>query len=256
MSDRGSSTVPAWSAVALEQARTVALLQKRDFLVVGGITVFLALLSLWGLTRIRFVPEEASQQAIPIFRALATPLALVGALWPLGVWRHDSPDRRGYFWALPVPRGPHTLLRVGVGWLLLMGVCVAVMTIGGAVATLYALRFGAGLRLEHWYLPFALPTLAYVLISVLAVLVDSPIRWVVWTAVGLLGARIISEVTRMSVLRDTIGGVVQSFGVAFHGPLPEQLTAVVGPWSLHYLIWIGLGSFALIAGAFRHRDAR
>lgn len=256
MWDSSTNPVPPWKAVAVEQLRTVALLQRRDFLVVGGITVTLVMLSLWGLTQVHVAQQQTMQLTIPLFRGLTTPLTLVGALWPLGVWRHDSPDRRGYFWSLPVSRGPHTLLRVGIGWLLLMGVCVAIMVIGSAVIMLYVLRTHASLSLELWYLPLAGPTLAYLLISVLVVLVDSPIRWIIWTVVGLIGARIISEVTRMSAIRETIDGVVRSLSLAFQGPLPERVAASVGPWGLHYLVWIGLGSVALIAAAYRHRDAR
>lgn len=256
MSSRNPSVLPPWSAVAVEMIRTVAVLQKRDFYVVGAITAALVLLSLWGLTNVHVVGQGAGQIRIPILRGLVTPLTLVGALWPLGVWRHDSPDRRGYFWSLPVPRGPHTLLRVGIGWLLLMGVCVSTMVIGSTVALLFALRTHAGLSLDVWYLPLATATLAYLLISVLAVLVESPVRWVIWTAVGLLGARIISEVTRMSAVWDTIDAVLRSLGIAFRGPLPQPVANVLGSWSLHYLTWIGLGSLALVAAAFRHRDAR
>src|SRR5690606_8146175 len=124
---------------------------------------------------------------LPIFAGLKYALLLVGALWPLGVWRRDTPEQRGYFWSLPVARGPHTLLRVASGWLLLMGVCVAAMVVGALVAQLYAMQLGAAVRLADWYVPLASATLGYLLISVLAVLVDSPVRWVVWILVALFG---------------------------------------------------------------------
>lgn len=46
----------------------------------------------------------------------AIPVALIGLLLPFSVWRAEDPARRSYLWAMPVPRGPHTLAKAFSGW--------------------------------------------------------------------------------------------------------------------------------------------
>ncbi|HEX7091700.1 MAG TPA: hypothetical protein VF192_16285 [Longimicrobiales bacterium] len=49
--------------------------------------------------------------------------------------------------------------------------------------------------------------------------------------------------------------LLSSLAFALNGPEPAW-SADAGRWVLHYLLWSGLGLAALVAAAYRHRDAR
>lgn len=251
MSTRTLNPAPSWATVALAQLRMVALLQRRDFLALGVIVTMLLGLSIWGYIQ---MPDEYSgsrDQVLPLFPPLAIPLALIGAFWPLGVWRKDSPERRGYFWSLPVARGPHTLVRVAIGWVLLMGACLIVMALALGVVSPVAIRFEeVRLDLARWYAPLVTATLAYLLVSVLAVLLDSPVRWLAWTALAVLGIRVVADLGDLPGLEARIDGVLRSLGTALNGPGSSS------SWAMDYLIWFVLGAVLLVLVAWRHRDAR
>jgi hypothetical protein len=59
-------------------------------------------------------------------------LLILGAIWPLVVWRGEPWGERDYRWSLPVSRHSHDLIRVAAGavWLMLgVAVCLAVIRI-------------------------------------------------------------------------------------------------------------------------------
>lgn len=268
MSKPELSPTPSWRTIASAQLRMLALLQRRDFIALGSIVVALAGLSVWGIFRAS-PPNHPPTETLMVFALLAIPLALVAALWPMGVWRQESPTRRGYFWALPASRGPHTFVRVGAGWVLLMTACVAIMIVTWLLLLLALVRLGpAELSLARWYVPLATATLAYVLVTPLAVLFDGPMRVLVWTCLAVSGVRLVAQVTRLEVLAGLIDGVVKSLGLALVGPLaphdsgPEVVfnstTYTIGyaVWGANYLIWIAIGVAALLLVAFRYREAR
>ncbi len=247
----------SWGAIAAAQLRMVARLQRRDFLVFAGIGAALLALALYGLVELakRPVPQQPPGE-LPIFAGLKYALLLVGALWPLGVWRRDTPEQRGYFWSLPVARGPHTLLRVASGWVMLMSACVAAMLVSAVVAQLYAKQLGTVVGLADWYVPLASATLGYLLMSVLAVLVESPVRWVMWITVALFGLRLVTDALDIEALWRPIESALRSLSIALDGPQPPRIAARYGGWGVHYPIWFGLATLGLIIGAFRHRDAK
>jgi len=249
MSSSSQNRIPAWGSIAVEQGRMLLLLQRRDFLIVGLIGVGLVVLGLWGI-----FSREFTDEVVEAFRYLFLPLIPLGALWPLGVWRHDGPSQRGYFWSLPVSRAPHTFLRVGLGWVLLMGVCLSAMLVSTGMAALFASRIPqTELSFALWYLPLTTATLAYLLISVPVVLVDAPVRWVVWLLVALLGVWIVSGATGMEGLQAAVFGLGRSLVAALSGPVTGA--APTGSWLTHYLGWFAAGLIGLTAGAFQHRDA-
>jgi len=256
MSSNAQGRTLSWGAVAAAQLRMVALLQRRDFLVFAGIGAVILGLALYGLVEIAKTPPPRPPDALDLFEGLKAAFALVGALWPLGVWRRDSPDQRGYFWSLPVARGPHTLLRVATGWLLLMSACVAAMLVGTVVAQLYAMQLDTVVRFSGWYVPLASATLGYLLISVFAVLVDSPVRWVVWTVVALFGLRVILDATDLEALWRPIESALRSLAIALDGPQPPRIAERYGGWGLHYPLWFAVAALGVIVGAYRHRDAK
>jgi hypothetical protein len=266
MSRPDHSSPPSWRTIAPTQLRMLAQLQKKDFMILGSIVAVLVALAIWGIAHAS-PPDGGSNEPAMVLAMLAIPFVLVAAFWPLGVWRKESPEQRGYFWSLPASRGPHTLLRVGAGWAILMMVCLAIMVVTWVLAEASRIRMGpVEISLARWYVPLATATLAYVLVSCLAVFVDGPVRVLVWTVVAVGGLRIVAEATKLTALAAPIDTVVTSIGIALAGPLghggPEivvsgdAITPGFALWSFNYLVWIALGLVALILAAFRHQDAR
>ena len=244
---------PTWRAIVAAQLRMVLQLQKRDFLILGGLLVVLVGLSLWG--QLRMDADSAGDDTIPIFWGLTVPLALVGAFWPLGVWRADSPAQRGYFWSLPVDRRRHTVIRLGMGWVVLVTVCL--ITMGMAVVALSPseLRFeGSQLDLSGAWQPLATATLAYVIVSALTVLFDSPIRWLAMGWLGVLGLFIVGEAGDLDGLTEGVEDAVGSLFLALGGPIVAERESVA-VWSRHYGIWLAVGLVGLASAAlWRHEE--
>jgi hypothetical protein len=247
----------------------LARVQRREFVILGTIVAALVALALWGLARGTMDFGPSGSETIAILPLFSIPFAVIAAFWPLGVWRRDGPEERGYFWSLPVPRGPHTLLRVGMGWVLLMLACLAILAVALGLLVVAQARFdGLHVSLLRWYVPLATATLAYLLVSFLAVLVDGPVRVVVWASVAVIGLRIVAEATDMAPLASVIDTLVQSLSGALLGPVgsaevePEIIVdgapfvVAVRVWATHYLLWFVVGTAALLVSAFSHRDAR
>jgi len=243
-------------------------LQKRDFVVLGIIVAALSALAIYGI--FHTAPQgNDSDGALMMFAPLAIPFALVAAFWPLGVWRQESPERRGYFWSLPTPRGRHTLVRVAAGWATLMVVCLAMMVVTWVLLIVAELRLGpATLSLARWYVPLATATLAYLLVSWLTVLLDSPVRTLAWIAVAILGLRLVAKVANVRALAVAIDVSSASLGKALAGPLtahgggPEVVvngsatTIPFATWGAHYVVWFAVGVVAVVLASFRYREVR
>src|SRR5262245_6568752 len=99
MSSRERNPVPGFGTVLNIQVRMVALLQRRDFMLLGGILAGLLAIAYWGQLSVEVNEVNMSGEIIPLFPMIAMPLLAVAALWPLTVWRHGEPSRRGYFWS-------------------------------------------------------------------------------------------------------------------------------------------------------------
>lgn len=240
-------------AVALAQLRMVAHLQKRDFVVLGALLTLLLGLVIWG--QIQMNPDNVGSDTIPIFRGLTIPLAFVGAFWPLGVWRADSPGQRGYFWSLPVDRRRHTLMRVGAGWVVLVTVCLLIMTTAVLAMAPSAIRFEQlRLDLSGAWQPFATATLAYLVISALTVLFESPVRSLAFIWLGVLGLFIVGEVTDLDQIDDALESGIESFFTALGGPMVAPRGSIAA-WGRHYVTWFAVGAAGLLSAAlWRHRD--
>ncbi|MGE0158910.1 MAG: hypothetical protein AB7T31_05815 [Gemmatimonadales bacterium] len=251
MSTRALNPEPSPGAVAGAQLRMIAHLQKRDFIVLGALVVALIGLVTWA--QIRMDADDVGSDTIPIFRGLAPLLALVGAFWPLGVWRADTPERRGYFWSLPVERRRHTLVRVASGWGVLLGVCLILMVVAVAALAPSAMRFEqVRLDLGGAWQPLATATLAYLLVSTLAVLFENPVRWLAFAWLGVLGVFIVGEAADLDGLSDWTEDRVASFFVALGGPVVTDRESVA-EWSRHWFLWLALGSAALVGAVlWRH----
>lgn len=254
MQNRTLNARPSWATMALAQLRMVGLLQRRDLLVLGAIVTALIGLSVWGYLR---MPDEyGSADTLAIFQGIAFPLALVGALWPLGVWRLESPDRRGYFWSLPVDRRQHTLLRVGVGWVILMVVSLSLMGLAVVAVAPAAIRYEElSLDLSLPWVALLTPTLGYLAVSAFAVAFESPVRAFAWTWMAVLGVFLAAEIGDLDGLGEWIEDVTGSFFAALGGPNFAPRNAM-GTWARYYAIWFGLSAAALFAAVLRYQDER
>jgi hypothetical protein len=253
MSNRTLNSEPALGTVAAAQLRMVTLLQKRDLLALVAITVVMVGLSLWGQARMR--PEDGGSGTIPIFRGLSVPLALLGLFWPLSVWRADSPERRGYFWSLPVERRRHTSLRVGVGWVVLMGVTLLIVMTAALSFLPSVIRF-EDLRIDvrQVWEPLATATLAYVIASTFAVLFESPVRWMIMGWVGVLGLYIVGEAADLDGLVEGVEDAVGSLFIAIGGPVLADES--VSDWARRYLVWLPVAAIALLSALLWRHDER
>jgi hypothetical protein len=262
MSSRALNPMPTWGAIAKEQVRSVALLQRRDFAVLGALCA--GLLAVVALAYRQLPPtlEDIGDMPItPIFPALALPLGCIAVLWPLGVWRRQDPARRGYFWSLPVAQEWHTLLRVAIGWALLMAVCIAVMALAIGIAVPLDARYDeTRMSLAQWWVPLVIPTLPYVFVSALMVAFENPIRFAVWVAAAVWVSLIMAEFIRATGTADGPLRLLMNVGLSLGTALAAPVSAAYGDefqnanWALHYLVWFGLGVLLLVLAAFRRQE--
>lgn len=112
-------------------------------------------------------------------------LALVGPLWGFAVWHNEGPSNRSYFWTHPTSRTGHTIARLTAGAAWLWAVYLALILAGYLIARIDgdAAHFAA-ISSAAWVSLFTGPLLGYLVVSVLAVGSDYPIRWFLAILVG------------------------------------------------------------------------
>lgn len=105
-------------------------------------------------------------------------LIFIGPVWAFAVFYKEGPDDRHYFWAQPVDRAAHALARIaaGVAWLWII---MAVLILAG---WLFALGDGEAWQMAEigaagWINLFTGPLIGYLLVSILTIPSDYPIRW-------------------------------------------------------------------------------
>ncbi len=105
-------------------------------------------------------------------------VVLAGPFWAFAVFHNEGPSERLYHWAQPVGRWTHTAARLcaGLAWLWLLLALLLVAGILAAVADGDAGQF-AHMTVAGWVNYFTGPLLGYMMISVLTVASDHPIRW-------------------------------------------------------------------------------
>jgi hypothetical protein len=246
------TVTPPWAAVLAVQLRAEGAACRAELAVVVGLMVGTALLL---IAAGRHVAEGVDFSPVD----LVWPVLLLALASPLAVWKGAEPSRRAYFWAMPVDRRRHTLLRVLAGWLWLLallavhnacGVVVALGT-GGQVMP------GSGVHGWLWLVPVAAATVAYLFGSVIALRSEHPWRWLVGGALAYVPLLLLSEL-----------GALQSFGVAF-SQLPAPLArlgfttlatgAVSGQpsieaWAPAAALWLAAALLSAILAAHRYQD--
>jgi hypothetical protein len=195
MRDAVQQPAPAWRAVALENFLATGVSIRREAVVLGAVLV--------GVTLLVGVNHLMTGASFDFSIEMALPVAILGLFAPMAVWKGEEPFRRSYFWALPVDRARHTLVKVigGWGWLmvlisayLLWALGLSVLT-GGEVGVeevrllLHALPEGArptsadyflhrqATPAWQWLVPFTGATISYLLGSIVVLASDHPWRW-------------------------------------------------------------------------------
>jgi hypothetical protein len=221
MTNAALHPTPRMAAVLREQFLATGVGLRRELMAVAALSLFVTAIVIIGVTT-----SGGSVSLSPDGAGFV--LGWIGLLAPLAVWKAEGPSNRGYFWALPVDRTRHTLLKVLVGWLWLMITLAAFLAFvalqswitGGGPGVdemRYVLADGAraaGGAVEptmlreirwttpgwQWVVPFLAPTVTYLIGSIAALSSDHGWRWLVapFLVVGLLGA--VSEAAQVTWL--------------------------------------------------------
>ncbi len=217
---------PRFGEVAMEQFEVTAIVQRPLVLtwalVAAAVVIFMVVVS---------APEFGAHGA-------ASALLLLALVWPLVLWRHEPPARRGGLWAAPLPRAGHTLLRVGIGWACLVVVALVYLPLAG-VAALAAGWLGrpAGQLLAYTaHLLLALTAL-YLLVTAVAIRFGNS-RWVILAA---------------AVWSIMAVGILATEGAGWPGDVARSflrhLSVAMVPGSLHPpSVWLGALAPWLLAG--------
>ncbi|HEU0012063.1 MAG TPA: hypothetical protein VFQ45_00180 [Longimicrobium sp.] len=277
-----SPRAPAWGAIAAEQVRAVGL----------GLRVELTLLALFlaGLTVLLNVTAYRTGERINTdIPNVAIPLFMLALAAPLAIWKGEEPARRGYLWAMPVPRVEHSLAKVFAGWVWVMGIVVVMLlwVLAMAWATGGDLRLDRSLGMLDgmprgarvvapamegypwmWLVPFTGATVAYLAGSILALASNYPWRWIaggvfafMMTAMlmemgGLMIEELVEDVFRAAatVMLGTSDTVV-SYVDARGAPLRAiQSAPDAARWAVSSLVALALALAGVLAAARRGEE--
>lgn len=187
--------VPANSAMVREQIGVVGLAVRREvgFLAAGLVLLIVgtAAVALSGSLDLVVDGEPAPRLNPEDLGYLA---AMIGAAFPLVVWKGEAFWKDTQLWSLPVARPKHALVKVGAGW------CWLMMVVGAGLLALVAVllltegtlgvevtrRLIVGDGIEEavwttpawqWVMPFTAATAAYLLASTLLLATEHPWIW-------------------------------------------------------------------------------
>lgn len=184
--------------------------------------------------------------------------SLVAFFWaPMLAWKEEGPSDRAYHWTLPVDRPTHQLLRLGAGWVLLVGVLAAGIAGGWIVGA--AAQDGMALG-DPAVLAAALPsaTVLYLTAGSVALVTDRPVLWIV---VGYVAAGTVAGLGALGGWGWLADPVREAL---FTGPLsltaavtvPSTVAASPGPGDLGATPWQAAGLWLVVVAAVTVAAAR
>ena len=196
-------------------------------------------------------------------------------LWAFAVWHGEGPSNRLYFWSHPVSRAGQSLARVLAGaiWLVLLyALLVGAGAFFGAIDSDLG-QFG-GPGFAAWLSFFTGPLILYLVISVLTLPSDYPIRWflaLLW-GIPLLISLVDEWLPVEPLLRPLTAAwgfapaVAGPFALAMErldhtldgtrgGPAMERMVDL-GAWSVAMPFWLLLVGGIVVALAHVHPDRR
>lgn len=268
MSRTKLNPTPGPAEVFKEQFRALTIARRRVLILFGFLFLILAGLLVWATAG-----EPEGGPAFVLFGMAGThSIALIiGALWPLEVWRGEGPSERAYHWSQPVDRSIHDLTRVAAGGLwVLIGITF--------FTALFALTFYANPALDavpgplppvsYWLNYLTGPVVAYLLGSVAGLLTERVGVWIIgvpvgWTLFGAVAgiapggepiARAMDLVIdgRFGLSPALNGAIADYWSVASTHVDPARLPG--GEWLPATLLWTAIGVACVLAASRVHRD--
>ena len=264
-------STPATQRVVAEQFRAVGLaLRTEAYFFIGALLLFGILLV---GSAVRVVQNNPSFHSPGFtFGASETvPILLLALFIPFGVWRTEDPSRRSYHWAMPVARGPHTIIKLlsGWAWLMIASIVYFIFIVVLAAALSWASgspnHVASGPAWE-WALIFTAPTLGYLLLSVAAIGSDHAWRWTTGVVLGFWilivifaefgipdAAQWLSSLWDGSYgLRTALSGATADS--AGPGGMVMRGSASLSNWLVAMPIWIIVSAIAVAMVSYRHRE--
>jgi hypothetical protein len=287
MDERSSIRAPAWTTVAVEQARLVGL----RFRVAGASLLALGLMVsaafVWflrnmasgvitsrniALTNHTLSAQARAKLAVPLDAmhvsfspAISVVVVALALLLPLALWQDEPPAQRGYHLAMPVPASTHTLLRVLAGWVWLMLITVLYLTAFVTVPAIMGWVPGALPVHVHyaswweWLVPFTTVTVAYVFASAAAVGARRPLIWLGGTVILFVGGVTLLRMLQMPRAAATLlKGFAGYYGAAaaMAGQVDLEFgVASLSRWIGATTIWGLIGAALLFSVAHRRAEA-
>jgi hypothetical protein len=283
---------PAAGAVVAEQMRAVGLATRRELLAVAGLLVLLLLtLSVIGLMPSIRVQVDADLPLILNPEDLGYLALMVGVVFPLAVWKGETPFGDTQLWSLPVDRPRHALVKVGAGWAWLMGLvavgllflCAGILVSGGYLGVggtrLLIVDPAAGTTAAtpwstpwwQWVLPFTAASTAYLFATALVLGTEHPWRWAaaawfLFVAVGVVaeeGGIVWLEGAFRFVFLEGFDFVASSGVETLRGrvqvPGDRPIFGwyglpTLGRWASVTAGWMGVGLMGVWVAAARHRE--
>ncbi|MGH7483567.1 MAG: hypothetical protein ACRELV_15575 [Longimicrobiales bacterium] len=235
---------PPWAVVFSTQMRLLTALHRWLALALGAVGVLL----LFGII------DETPPDLPRVF--LAAPILTFAALfWAGVVWSDEGPSRRSYHWAMPVDRRTHDLTRVATGAVYLLAV-FALYAAFGLVLAAFDGNFDSALRLQgiFWANLFIGPLILYLLPTVLVLLVDRPMLWLIGLSLALILALNVLDHPSLDLARRALASVFTGdYGlfVAIAGGYVSQTRVIadgagagesitLAQWSAAAALWIVL----------------
>ncbi|HEX8692959.1 MAG TPA: hypothetical protein VF746_11095 [Longimicrobium sp.] len=263
MSETFLHPLPARGPVVREQFRSVGLSLRREALAVGGILGIFTGLTAWARLNgvhgmsVDLVPEAG----IPVF--------LLALFAPLAVWKGEAPGGRGYHLSMPVPHGPHALLKSASGLLWLLAAVVGYLAWLGVMAVATGGDIGRSYYGPHGYIPtwwrwaaiFTGAVTMYGLGTALALRTVHPWRWL---AGGAFGYLVLSAWNATSNGENPLYHVVRSLWSGRYG-LGTALTGIARGWGYHYgfgastwltaaWLWLGIAVAVAVIAAYNQPE--
>lgn len=246
--------------------------------------------SLWRVARNQFALIDQAKRFPLLLAALATgaaigfsfesvnlaesfpyaPLLLMTVVWPILVWRGEAPAQRTYHRVLPVNGMTHDLLKVAAGavWLCLgIGLVLLVYLISALLRGDAFLIFTLGAPVFLNF--FTGPLLIYLFISLIPILANRPLEWLIGLGTGIAAFSLVGEIYAPDFIRDLVDLLVSGLAleVALYGGYaaqpwmnwnsvvyPEsvwfQYSSPVVHWPVITLLWLSAALLAVCLASY------
>lgn len=202
-------------------------------------------------------------------------LILFPPIWAIATWYNEGPSNRLYMWSHPVDRRSHSLARLLAGLVWLWIAYVGLIAVGWLAAVSEGAAWQIGMvSPAGWVNYFAAPTLVYLIISMLTIPSDYPLRWlfgIIFSfplVITLLDDWLDLD-RAVETLMEPLANERWGLGRALVGPWGEDMGAIagalrdraytsdldLGTWWIALTAWTLFFAALLVWLAGRHPDA-